>query len=167
MADLFRLKERPPSKQIALLATGLDQVATRMAAFPPVAQALAARYWPGALTLVLAARDGGTVGVRVPDHPLVLALLARFGGPLATTSANRSALPSTRSADEVLAQLPTGYALLLDGGWTPGGVDSTVVDVTGEWPRVLRRARSRRRRSKRWPARQAPAPPRGSDAWAA
>lgn len=107
-------------------------------AFPAAAGPLAKRYWPGPLTLVLRASDGATVGVRVPDHPLVLALLEHFGSPLATTSANRSSSPSTRTADEVLAQLPNGIDLLLDGGPTPGGVDSTVLDLSGPQPTVLR-----------------------------
>jgi L-threonylcarbamoyladenylate synthase len=138
VARLFALKERPPSKQIALLVTGLDQLGGRVPELPAIARPLAERYWPGPLTLVLRDHEGGTVGVRVPNHPIPLALLARFGAPLATTSANKSAAGSPRTADEVLAQLPSGYPLLIDGGPCPGGIDSTVLDVTGPVPRLLR-----------------------------
>jgi L-threonylcarbamoyladenylate synthase len=139
VARLFALKERPLSKQIALLVSGLHQLAGRRLDVPLLAQQLAERYWPGPLTLVLRDLDGdGSVGVRVPNHPLTLALLEHVGGALATTSANRSSQPSTRTADEVLAQLPNGFELLLDGGPTPGGVDSTVLDLTASTPRILR-----------------------------
>ena len=138
VAALFALKQRPPSKQVALLVAEFGQLAGRGIALPAVGQRLAERYWPGPLTLVLADPSGGTVGVRVPDHAIPLALLRRFGGPLATTSANRSSARSAHSADEVLAQLAAGYALLIDGGACPGGVDSTVIDLSATPPRVLR-----------------------------
>ena len=138
VAALFALKERPPSKQIALLVTGLEQLGDRVPGLPAAAERLARRYWPGPLTLVLADREGGTIGVRVPDHPVPLALLAQVGAPLATTSANSSSGGSARTAEEVLAQLPSGFALLIDGGHCPGGVDSAVVDATGEPLRILR-----------------------------
>jgi L-threonylcarbamoyladenylate synthase len=138
VAALFALKGRPPSKQIALLVTGLEQLGGRVTELPAAAERLARRYWPGPLTLVLADREGGTIGVRVPNHPIPLALLAQFGAPLATTSANRSSAGSARTPDDVLAQLPSGFTLLIDGGECPGGVDSTVVDVSGEPLRILR-----------------------------
>jgi L-threonylcarbamoyladenylate synthase len=82
-----------------------------------------ARWWPGPLTLVLPARDG-TLGVRIPDHPLALALL-RAAGPLLTTSANRHGEPPAMSAEEA-SRLP-GLAGVLDGGRAPGGEPSTVI----------------------------------------
>jgi tRNA A37 threonylcarbamoyladenosine synthetase subunit TsaC/SUA5/YrdC len=74
----------------------------------------------------------------MPNHPVPLALIATLGAPLATTSANRSGQPSCTTAAQVLAQLPTGYAVLVDAGPSPGGQDSTVLDLTSDLPRVLR-----------------------------
>ena len=106
---------------------------------------LAARFWPGPLTLVIpkkltlpeAVSATDTVGVRVPDHPAARALL-RAAGPMAVTSANLSGQPSPSSAGEVLAQLDGRIDLILDGGMTPGGVPSSVVDCTGSEPILLR-----------------------------
>ena len=78
-----------------------------------------------------------TVGLRMPDHPIALELL-RKAGPLAVSSANLSDQPSTRTADEVLAQLEGRIPMIIDGGRTPGGLPSTVVDCTGDQLRILR-----------------------------
>jgi tRNA threonylcarbamoyl adenosine modification protein (Sua5/YciO/YrdC/YwlC family) len=110
-----------------------------------MAYRLAARFWPGPLTLVLPKQKGlpeelsaqPTIGVRMPDHPVTLALLRR-AGPLAVTSANISGAASSVTAQEVFAQLGGRIPLILDGGRTPGGVSSTVVDCTGREPRILR-----------------------------
>ncbi len=81
---------------------------------------------------------GASVAVRVPDHPLARALIRAAGAPLATTSANLSGGPSPVTAHEVSAQLAGRIALILDGGRCPGGVASTVVDLTGQSPVILR-----------------------------
>src|SRR5581483_7799597 len=89
--------------------------------------------------LVLAARrQEGTLALRMPDHPVPLALIRTLSAPLATTSANRSGQPSCTTAAAVQAQLPTGYAVLVDAGPSPGGRDSTVLDLASAPPRVLR-----------------------------
>jgi L-threonylcarbamoyladenylate synthase len=143
--QLFAVKGRDAAKAIAVLvgeAAHLSQVTKGMNS---MAARLAERFWPGALTLVV---DGHpdlpanlsprpTVGVRMPDHPLALALLRRTG-PLAVTSANRSDAPSAVTAQEVLEQLGGRIPLILDGGRTPGGLPSTVVDCTGSEPVILR-----------------------------
>jgi L-threonylcarbamoyladenylate synthase len=77
--------------------------------------------------------------LRWPDHEIPARIATALGSPLATTSANISSLPSPRTAQEVLAQLQSGYELLIDGGEAPGGVDSTVIDFSGTEPRLLRR----------------------------
>ena len=144
---LFRLKRRPPEKGIALLLAASDQAAT-VGEVTPAADALAAALWPGALTLVLRARpdanlpemlarEGRTVGVRLPDHPAPRALAAAVG-PLPTTSANRSGRPDALDAADVLAQLGEEVDLILDGGRTPGSRPSTVVDMTTDPPEILR-----------------------------
>jgi L-threonylcarbamoyladenylate synthase len=137
---LYALKERPREKAIALLVAGPADLERLAANPPPAAHALANRFWPGGLTLVLRSVTDPTttVGLRMPDHAAALRLIAALNSPLATTSANRSSGTSPRNADDVLEQLPTGYPLLIDAGPCPGGVDSTVVDLTRTPPRILR-----------------------------
>jgi L-threonylcarbamoyladenylate synthase len=139
------LKRRGP-EPIALLVPDLAAAAALAAApLPAHALALAAVHWPGPLTLVFRARaglapalaGGGSVGVRVPGDSPALALVRAFGGPLTATSCNPSGLPPARSEAEARAY----FGDQLDGfvpGPAPGGAPSTVVDVTGERPRVLR-----------------------------
>lgn len=149
IASLFDAKGRQPDKAIAVLVGSpedLDQVTLGLT---PSAQRLAQLFWPGPLTLVVARHPNlppalspasgapATVGVRMPNHPMALALLQRCG-PLAVTSANRSGAPNTCTASEVLAQLSGRISLVLDGGRTPGGSPSTVVDCTAAQARILR-----------------------------
>jgi L-threonylcarbamoyladenylate synthase len=140
MDKLYALKDRPREKAIALLVAdpdALDLLATDVSA---AARTLAQRHWPGGLTLVLrsAADPSTTVALRMPDHDVPLELIREVGSPLATTSANRSSAASPRTADDVLAQLPSGYPLLIDAGTCPRGRDSTVVDLTQSPARILR-----------------------------
>lgn len=131
---LYELKGRDERKPLVLMAADAETVRQR-ARVGPLALRYMTRFWPGPLTLVLAAGEG-TVGVRVPAHELALELL-RAGGPAWTTSANRSGFPETTTADEVIAELP-GVDAVLDGGRAPGGTPSTVLDLTGPRPVVLR-----------------------------
>ncbi len=144
---LFAAKGRPLDKAIVLLVADLEQAAA-VGAFTPAARALAERFWPGGLTLVLEQKPGAqlpsvlsagtpTIGVRVPDHGCPRAL-ARALGPLPVTSANLSGRPDARDAADVLAQLGGRIDLVLNGGPARGGVPSTVVDCSGPEPRVLR-----------------------------
>jgi L-threonylcarbamoyladenylate synthase len=138
IARVYAVKERPAEKALPLLVASADQAAT-VVAVSPLAARLMAAFWPGGLTLVLHARAGGeTLAVRMPDHAVPLALIAALGAPLATTSANRSGQPSCTTAAAVQAQLPRGYAVLVDGGPSPGGLDSSVLDLSGAAPRLLR-----------------------------
>jgi L-threonylcarbamoyladenylate synthase len=144
---LYVAKLRPRDKAIPLLIAGaaaLPQVAVTV---PDVAYALAGRFWPGALTLVLrraaqvpdmVTSGGGTVAVRAPDHSVPQALIAALGAPLAATSANLSGEPAPDTPDGVLAQLDGRIDLLLDGGTCPVGVASTVLDLTASPPAILR-----------------------------
>ncbi len=147
VAKLYTAKLRSPDKAIPLLLADVDDLDLVAAAVSPAARRLAQRFWPGPLTLVLpragavpdeVTAGGATVAVRVPDHPMARALIRLAGAPLATTSANLSGQPSPVTAAEVAAQLAGRVALILDGGRCPGGVPSTLVDVTGETPRILR-----------------------------
>ena len=143
--SIYAAKDRPIEKAIPVLiadADDLDKVAVDV---PPMARILAARFWPGPLTLVVpkqptlpeAVSATATVAIRIPDHPVARALL-RAAGPMAVTSANLSGQPSPVSAEEVMRQLNGRIPLVLDGGVTPGGIPSTLVDCLGAEPVILR-----------------------------
>ena len=143
--SIYAAKNRPNEKAIPVLLGGAEDLAKVVASIPPMALTLAARFWPGPLTLVLpkhpdlpeAVSATATVGVRVPDHPAARRLL-QAAGPMAVTSANLSGHVSPSTAEEVFEQLSGRIALILDGGRTPGGVPSTVVDCVGAELKVLR-----------------------------
>jgi L-threonylcarbamoyladenylate synthase len=147
LARLFAAKERPLDRAIVLLAADVEQAAS-VGVFSAAARLLAARFWPGGLTLVLPQAAGGglpsvltagaaTIGLRVPDHDAPLAL-ARALGPLPVTSANLSGRPDARDATDVLAQLGSRVDLILDGGAVRAGIPSTVLDCTGDLPHLIR-----------------------------
>ncbi|MCY3709428.1 MAG: L-threonylcarbamoyladenylate synthase [Caldilineaceae bacterium] len=144
---LFAVKERPDHKALPVLLGDAEQATAVVR--PPVdaaAQALIDRYWPGPLTLVLPARShlppaltagGDTVGVRLPAHPFLRAL-ARRVGPLASSSANHSGAPPCATAAAVLDQLDGRIPLLIDAGPAPLAQSSTVLDMSGPQPQLLR-----------------------------
>jgi L-threonylcarbamoyladenylate synthase len=143
---LFQVKRRPPEKAVMVLLDDVEQVAD-LVDVTPAARALA-DLWPGGLTLVLPLRAGAplpnaltagipTLGVRVPNHDTPRAL-ARAVGPLPATSANPSGEPEARSAADVVATLGERVDLVVDGGPSPGGVPSTVVDCAAEPVRIVR-----------------------------
>ena len=133
---LYTLKDRPDSVPIAVLVADVEQ-ATTAGRFDERALRLADAFWPGPLTIVVETTAGGsTVGIRCPDHDLVRALCRRVG-PLPTTSANRHGVPTPPTAAEAADSLAGVPALVIDGG-PCGGVASTVVDMTGDAPVVLR-----------------------------
>lgn len=143
--SIYIAKDRPIEKAIPILIsdTGeLDKVAVEI---PKAAYKLASRFWPGPLTILVSKRSDlpdsvsatSTVGVRVPDHEIARALL-RAAGPMAVTSANISGSQSPVSAEEVYQQLGGRIPLIIDGGRTPGGVPSTLVDCTAPSLNVLR-----------------------------
>jgi L-threonylcarbamoyladenylate synthase len=137
---VFALKHRPPEKLIPILVAGLDQVTAAGWHADARAHRLTERFWPGALTLVLGNAAGGTQAFRAPNHPVALELI-RLSGPILATSANRSSEPDTLGADEVLIAFATQQdelAAVLDGGPVPGGLASTVVDLSVTPARVLR-----------------------------
>jgi L-threonylcarbamoyladenylate synthase len=145
---LFAAKRRPRDVNLPVLVSGRDQVEKLATALPEGACALMERYWPGPLTVVLPSRpdltadlgnDEATVGVRCPAHPVPLAL-CRAAGPLATTSANRHGQPTLVSAAEVVAAFGSEVPVVLDGGPCEG-LPSTVVDCTGQEPKLLREGR--------------------------
>ena len=135
---IFALKRRPAERQIPLLVGGVEDIAPDEWVVDERVRALAARFWPGPLTIILVAPRRGTLAFRVPDHALARRLIAASGGGLPVTSANRSGERDAQTAEEVMAQLDGRIALVLDGGRTPGGVSSTIVDCTGEKVKIVR-----------------------------
>jgi L-threonylcarbamoyladenylate synthase len=140
VARVFTLKGRPAEKALPVVAASVEQL-DPMVVFPEAWRRRLQAAWPAPLTVVLPSRTeragGGNVAVRIPAHPLLRALLASVG-PLTATSANRSGGPPLSRPRDVARLLGAGLALLLDGGEAPGGLPSTVVDLSGELPRLLR-----------------------------
>lgn len=144
---VFDAKGRAADKPLLVLVDSVAMCEALVVEVGPVARALVARHWPGALTLVFRARPHvprevtagtGTVGVRLSAHPVARGLVAALGQPVTAPSANPAGAPPPTTAAEALAGLEGRLALVLDGGPTPGGAPSTVLDVTVDPPRVIR-----------------------------
>jgi L-threonylcarbamoyladenylate synthase len=147
LARVNRLKGRPSDAPILLLLSDRDQAESVAGEPPPSFDALAQRFWPGPLTLVVSALPGlpgpvggtrGSVGVRVPGLALPRRLASRLGRPVSGPSANRHGESPCRTASEVVEVFGAELDLVLDGGPTPGGASSTILDLTGPRPVVLR-----------------------------
>ena len=130
-----------------LIAADIEQIERWLSPVPPAGRRLAAAYWPGPLTLLVArppalpaAVTGGLeqVGVRVPAHAVARELCRVCGRPLTATSANRSGAPASADPDAVATALDDGVSLLLDAGHTRGGPPSTIVEVSGSDVRLVR-----------------------------
>ena len=143
--SIYTAKDRPVDKAIPILISDTGELDKVGMDIPKVALALAFHFWPGPLTILVPKRPDlpksvsftSTVGVRVPDHGVARGLL-RLAGPMAVTSANISGAQSPISAEEVYEQLGGRIPLILDGGRTPGGVPSTLVDCTTPELKILR-----------------------------
>jgi len=131
---VFALKGRPVGMPLILMAAALSQL-EGWVHIDTRAEDIIRKWWPGPLTLILHGKGGSTLGVRVPKHEIALELL-RASGPLMTTSANLHGKEPAMTAEEASA-LP-GLAAILDGGRAPGGTPSTVLDLTGPEPHILR-----------------------------
>lgn len=152
VAELIRLKRRPTGKPFLLLVDGSDMLGRLDLHLPAYAANLAARHWPGPLTLVLSGGDRrvppqlrgpeGGVAVRWTSHPATARLIRAHGDAITSTSANRPGVPPAVTAGEILAQWTEAVALgtlrVLDGGRLPPSPPSTVVDCMGRHPRVIR-----------------------------
>jgi L-threonylcarbamoyladenylate synthase len=147
VARLYVAKGRPLDRPIPVLISDFAQVQRLAPHADARLERLLRRYWPGGLTVVLEAAgwlpreivgDTGHVGLRIPDHPLALALIEAAGGALATTSANRSGEPAATNASEAFDALAHQAALVIDDGPSPGGVNSTVIAVDGGRISILR-----------------------------
>ena len=143
VSRIYAIKRRPDRLELTILAASAADIEEDVD-LTPAARTLAAAYWPGALSIICrlrahrweVPRDGDTLSVRVPDHPIALELLRRTG-PLATTSANRHGDPPADTAAGVAEALGSDVDLVLDGG-PSAGLASTIIDCTTTTPRVLR-----------------------------
>jgi len=144
---IYAIKGRPARLPLIAMFAEIEQWPRVAAALPKMARVFMDRWWPGPLTLIVPARadiparvlgGGTTIGMRIPDFAVARQLLRLVDRPLATTSANRSGRPAGCTANEVAESLGDAVDLILDGGPSPQGVASTVVDCTTDPPRVLR-----------------------------
>lgn len=143
---IYEIKNRPKYQQFPLLIADVKRLTVLAKLIPEIAWFLARRFWPGGLTLVLSKKDsvpaylalGSTIAVRIPNHPVCLALIQYLGNPIIGTSANISGQPAALTAEEVGQQLGGKIDLIINGGKCPGGKESTIVDITREPPVILR-----------------------------
>lgn len=143
---IYEIKNRPQHRQLPLLIADVEQLTTLAKPIPEIAWFLAKRFWPGGLTLVLPKTDsvpaylapGPTIAVRVPNHPVCLALIKGLGNSVTGTSANISGQAAASTAEEVRQQLGGKIDFTINGGKCPGGKESTIVDVTRESSIILR-----------------------------
>jgi L-threonylcarbamoyladenylate synthase len=148
LQKIFQIKGREEDKPLLLLIADRDWLSGLVRNIPPVAGRLMEKFWPGPLTLVFEASPRlsalltggtGTVGVRLSPHPVAQALIQAVGRAITATSANLSGQPSASVATEVFRALGNRVDAILDGGQTPGGLGSTVLDVSSLAPRIIRR----------------------------
>jgi L-threonylcarbamoyladenylate synthase len=144
---VFQLKQRPPQKPILILIDRRIQLERLVSHVSKAASGIMDQFWPGRVTLVFEAADtvphyltagSGKIGIRLPGHPVAAALIESLESPLTGTSANLSGKPGCRCMDDLDPQLVQQLEAVLDAGVLKGGTGSTVVDVTGDIPRVLR-----------------------------
>jgi L-threonylcarbamoyladenylate synthase len=145
---VFSAKKRPPGMPLPILIAQASQLQELVEDIPATAGILMEKFWPGALTIVfhrrpafqsLAPAGSGKIAVRLPGHPLTLRLIEELGLPIVGTSANLHGYPPALTAAEVKEQLGGGVDFIIDGGPCPGGIESTIVDVTVDPPLVLRK----------------------------
>ena len=136
---IVQLKHRDPAKHLGWFVPDLLQLERYGVEISPFAAELIRRYTPGPLTIIARRKDGGTVGFRIPDHPLLLAALRELQQPLYQTSANRSGFPNADTCDGAVEMLNGEPDIIIDGGaLPPDALASTIVDCTGDRPAVIR-----------------------------
>ncbi len=144
---IFTLKKRPPQKPILILIENRADLNLLVETIPPPAEILMDRFWPGKVTIVFNAQSSvselltagsGKIGIRLSAHPVANALIRKMKGPITGTSANLSAEGGCSQIETLNRQILYGVSGVLDAGVLTGGVGSTVIDVTGSSPRILR-----------------------------
>lgn len=138
IAKLCKVKQRPETKSFTIQIADKTKVEEFVKDISPLGYKFINQYWPGPLTLIFFSKDGGKIGIRIPDHPVTLGVIKASGVPLSVTSANISGnRPATRS-DEVIASFDGKIEMILDAGDCPIGIESAVVDMTVAPFKVLR-----------------------------
>ncbi|MDD5289489.1 MAG: L-threonylcarbamoyladenylate synthase [Dehalococcoidales bacterium] len=144
---IFQVKGRPKGMALPILLAQTSQIKEVVELMPPSVWRLAGEFFPGALTIILPKSNavpdtitggGRTVAFRIPNHPVPLALIEGLGKPIVGTSANLSGHPSSLTAEEVIKQIGKQIDMVIDGGKCPGGIESTVIDLSGNRPIVRR-----------------------------
>ena len=147
VGKIFSAKERPADNPLIVHIGKLEELRFVARSWPQLAETLITQFWPGPLTLVLPRKPElaenisaglDTVAVRMPKHPIALQLLRITGLPIAAPSANRSGRPSPTTAEHVFQDMNEAIAAIIDGGSTNEGVESTVLDLSGDRPAILR-----------------------------
>ena len=147
VGKIYKIKRRPHNLPLPLLLADKSDLTKVASIVPEIAWKLAERFWPGGLTLVLkkspwvpsaVTAGGDTIAVRIPNHPVPIALIWGLGTPLVGTSANLSGRSSPITARDVKEQLGGKVELIIDGDWCLRGIESTVLDISGEVPILIR-----------------------------
>ncbi len=147
VAQVFALKGRPATNPLIVHVSGVEMARGVVRQWTDDAQAIARAFWPGPVTIVLPRAEivpdivcagGRTVAVRCPEHPCALALIEALGGPIVGPSANPSGFISPTTPEHVLDAFVQSDLLVIDGGHCRAGIESTVVDLSGDEPRILR-----------------------------
>ncbi|MGA2367752.1 MAG: L-threonylcarbamoyladenylate synthase [Dehalococcoidia bacterium] len=147
VARVYRIKERPLSQPLPVLIADISQAGMLTGDQSKQAQLLMKRYWPGGLTIIfhkspdfnsLVLAGSNKIGIRIPNHDIARAMIAKLGRPIVGTSANLHERPAAMTAAEVRDQLGSRVDFILDGGTCPGGGESTVIDLTVEPPAIVR-----------------------------
>jgi L-threonylcarbamoyladenylate synthase len=145
---VFTAKKRPLSMPLPILIAEISQLRELVEDIPAAGKILIDKYWPGGLTIIfnkapafssLALAGSGKVAIRLPGHPLTLRLIRELGRPIVGTSANLHNSPAALTSAEVHQQLGDSVDFIIDGGPCPGGIESTIVDVTVNPPLILRK----------------------------
>ena len=149
---LYEVKKRPKAKPFTAHIAALKTIRELGCAITKEAQAFVDKFWPGPLTLILKSKDGGRIGFRMPDNNIALELIRSSKVPVAAPSANYSGKSAPTTAEDVLKQLDGKIDIVLDGGATHIGIESTIMDLTSEPFRILREGAIKRRELLKEPA---------------
>ncbi len=148
VSRIFAIKKRDPAKPILIIAPDIDSVRELVSEFPDLAEDLAASFWPGPLTMIFRAAphidsqllgQGAGIGIRVPDNKICLELMKECSAPLTSTSANIAGGANPLTIQQVMDNFGDRIDLYIDGGKSQSGTPSTVLDVSGNMPRLVRK----------------------------
>ena len=145
IARLYKVKRRPRSKPFTVHIRDVAEIRKMGCAISGKTKDIVNKFWPGPLTIILKSKSGKNIGFRMPDNEIALELIKKAGVPIVAPSANISGRRPPTSANEVLEQLNNKIDMVIDGGCAKVGVESTVLDLTGAEPRILREGAIKKR----------------------